>query len=224
MDIRKRSDFVDHDAWLSYVRCHVPVAERAYALACGRTELYKNFYELRNQTFPSEFSQELERIHSLGELEQSYKLDRLNARILADLTELLFNEIPSKAFTADAVAPASSREEIQELLDHLAKKNPYFALWTVYKDGIEGSVKLEDWQEYLSLELGKDTEDELEFTLAMAELERLLLLFQDRNQPLPRLSFERTWFLHHLRPPERMLQTRAVLHMLTAEMASCISA
>ena len=40
----------------------------------------------------------------------------------------------------------------------------------------------------------------------------------------PGLSFERIWFLHSLRGPERMLQTHAVLGMLTAELAACTSA
>src|SRR5271170_3719591 len=175
MDIRKRSEFVDHDAWLAYVRRYVPAAEQAYALACGRTELYKRFCELRNRAFPPEFSQELERIHSPGEVEQSCRLDRLNGRILADLTELLVNESLSIAIKAEPVAHSSPREQIELLLDHLGKNNPYFALWRVYRDGIGKSVNLEDWRDYLNHELGPDAGDKMEFTLAMAELDRLLV-------------------------------------------------
>jgi hypothetical protein len=58
----------------------------------------------------------------------------------------------------------------------------------------------------------------------MVELEKLLSLFHDRNRALPGLSFERIWFLHSLRGPERMLQTRAVLGMLTSELTACTSA
>jgi hypothetical protein len=58
----------------------------------------------------------------------------------------------------------------------------------------------------------------------MVELDKLLSLFHDGNRVLPGLIFERIWFLHSLRGPERMLQTRAVLGMLTAELAACISA
>jgi hypothetical protein len=58
----------------------------------------------------------------------------------------------------------------------------------------------------------------------MVELDKLLALFHDGNRVLPGLAFERIWFLHSLRGPERMLQTRAVLGMLTAELAACTSA
>jgi len=58
----------------------------------------------------------------------------------------------------------------------------------------------------------------------MAELDKLLTLFHDDNRELPSLSFERIWFLHSLRGPERMLQTRAVLRMLTSELTACTSA
>jgi hypothetical protein len=58
----------------------------------------------------------------------------------------------------------------------------------------------------------------------MAELDKLLTLFHHENRELPSLSFERIWFLHSLCGPERMLQTSAVLGMLTAELATCTSA
>ena len=53
---------------------------------------------------------------------------------------------------------------------------------------------------------------------------RLLTLFHDDNLPLPRLAFERIWFLHYLRGPERMAQTCAVLGTLMAELGACTSA
>ena len=49
---------------------------------------------------------------------------------------------------------------------------------------------------------------------AGSELDKLLTLFHDENRVLPGLSFERIWFLHSLRGPERMLQTRAVRECL----------
>ena len=66
--------------------------------------------------------------------------------------------------------------------------------------------------------------DEVAFAHAMVELDKLLGIFRDRNLALPSLGFERIWFLHYLRGPERMAQTRAVLGMLTAELAPCTSA
>lgn len=58
----------------------------------------------------------------------------------------------------------------------------------------------------------------------MVELDKLLNFFRDRDQALPRFTFERVWFLHYLHEPERMLQTRAVLTMLMAEIGACTSA
>ena len=75
--------------------------------------------------------------------------------------------------------------------------------------------------DYLMQEFGSDAGDKAEFTRAMCEWDRILTLFRDRNQELPSLVFERIWFLHYLRGPERMAQTRAVLGMLTAELAAC---
>ncbi len=58
----------------------------------------------------------------------------------------------------------------------------------------------------------------------MADLDKLLLYFRDRNLPLPRYFFERAWFLHYLRGPERMLQTRALLNTLATETGECTCA
>ena len=82
----------------------------------------------------------------------------------------------------------------------------------------------EEWGEYLLQELGTPSVEEIAFAHAMVELEKLLSLFQDGNRVLPGLSFERIWFLDFIRGPERMLQTRAILGMLTAELAACTSA
>ena len=73
-------------------------------------------------------------------------------------------------------------------------------------------------------ELGPEDEDDIAFTKAMADLDKLLLYFRDRNVPLPRYFFERAWFLHYLRGPERMLQTRALLNTLATETGECTSA
>ena len=98
------------------------------------------------------------------------------------------------------------------------------ALWVVYKRGVKDHPVTEEWDEYLLQELGARSAEEIAFAHAMVELEKLLSLFHDGNRVLPGLSFERIWFLHSLRGPERMLQTRAVLGMLTAELAACTSA
>ena len=94
----------------------------------------------------------------------------------------------------------------------------------IYKRAVSDHSIAEDWDEYLLQELGAESAEEIAFAQAMAELDKALSLFRDRNRALPSLSFERIWFLHYLRGPERMAQTRAALGMLTAELTACTSA
>jgi hypothetical protein len=223
MPTRSRVDFETQDEWISYVRDCVPVVEREYVFACGRTELFKSFYEVRKQEFPAEYMQELGRIQTLSEPHRIDSLERLNERIFASLTELLFHEAQPKQVESAALAPVSPKEKVQELLDHLANKNPYFALWVVYKRGLAKS-DTQEWEQYLWQELGPADEDAIAFTKAMADLDKLLLYFRDRNVPLPGYFFERAWFLHYLRGPERMLQTQALLNTLATETGECTSA
>ena len=121
-------------------------------------------------------------------------------------------------------ADQSPQEQIQKLRNHLAQQNPYFRLWIVYKRSVSDYSVAGGWDEYLLQELGSESDEEIAFARAMVELDTLLTLFHDGNLALPSLTFERIWFLHSLRGPERMLQTRAVLGMLTAELAACTSA
>jgi hypothetical protein len=71
------------------------------------------------------------------------------------------------------------------------QKNPYFALWTVYKNGEREQFITEDWHPFLLQQLGTECTEEIEFARAMAELDKLLTLFHDENRVLPGLSFER---------------------------------
>jgi hypothetical protein len=224
MNDKTPSDFRDHDQWLSYVRDNLPASRQAYVLAYGRTELFKSFYEVRKQTFPIEFTEELRRIRELGEPERTDNLEFLNQRIIASLKTFLSHEARPKPVEADESIPESSRDEIDRLLDHLTEKNPYFALWTDHKQGTEGDFDAQRWGDHLSQELGPESERDIAFIRAMVELDQLLLYFRDRNLPLPEYFFERCWFLHHLSGPERMLQTRALLNTLTAEIEACASA
>jgi hypothetical protein len=224
MPIRSRTEFASQDEWTAYVRDFVPVVEREYVLACGRTELFKSFYEVRKQEFPAEYVQELGRIQTLSELHRTDSLERLNERIFAGLTELLFHEAQPKQVESAALAPVSPKEQVQELLNHLAEKNPYFALWIDYKRGLAENSDTNDWDVYLWKELGPADKDAIVFAKAMADLDKLLLYFQDQNVPLPRYFFERAWFLHYLRGPERMLQTQALLNTLATETGECTCA
>ena len=218
------SDFTSHDDWLSYVRREIAVSDRPYALAFGRVELLRSFYLMQGLPFPIPFAQEFERIEMLQDPERTAALEALNGEVLRNLTVRLFNQAQSNASERDSRFLPSPREQIQELRNHLAQQNPYFGLWVVYKRDVKDRSVTEEWDEYLLQELGARSAEEIAFAHAMVELEKLLSLFHDGNRVLPGLSFERIWFLHSLRGPERMLQTRAVLGMLTAELSACTSA
>jgi hypothetical protein len=224
MPIRTRTEFPNQEDWTAYVRDCVPVVEREYVLACGRTQLFKSFYEVRKQNFPVEYARELERIQALSEPDRTESLERLNDRIFASLTELLLHSAPPKQIEGAPPASTSPREQVQDLLNHLAEKNPYFALWIDYKRQCAESVEAKDWDCFLSKELGPEDGDAITFSKAMADLDKVLCYFRDRNLSLPRYFFERAWFLHYLRGPERMLQTRALLNTLAMESGECTSA
>ena len=174
--------------------------------------------------FPIPVAQEFERIKVLQDPERTAALEDLNGEVLQNLTVRLFNQAQSNAPESDSRTLPSPREQIQELRNHLAQQIPYFDLWVVYKRDVKDHPVTEEWREYLLQKLGARSAEEIAFAHAMVELEKLLSLFHDGNRVLPGLSFERIWFLHSLRGPERMLQTRAVLGMLTTELTACASA
>jgi hypothetical protein len=217
------SDFGSHDDWLSYVRSEIAVSEQPYALALGRIDLFRSFYRMRGLPFPAQFAEELERIEMLHDPKRTAALEALNDTILETLTEHFFDRVRPTS-SEDAPHSSSPREKIQELRNHLAQRNPYFRLWASYKIGVTDRRIAEEWDEYVLQELGAESAEEIAFAHAMVQLDKLLALFHDGNRALPGLAFERIWFLHSLRGPERMLQTRAVLGMLTAELAACTSA
>ncbi len=218
------SDFGSHDDWLAHVRREIAVPEQPCALALGRIDLFRSFYLLQGLPFPIPVAQELERIEMLQDPERTAALEALNGEVLRNLTVHLFNQAQSNALESDSRFLPAPREQIQELRNHLAQQNPYFGLWVVYKRDVKDHPVTEEWDEYLLQERGVRGAEEIAFAHAMVELEKLLSLFHDGNRVLPGLSFERIWFLHSLRGPERMLQTRAVLGMLTAELTACASA
>jgi hypothetical protein len=217
------SDFASHDDWLSYVRSEIAISDQPYALAFGRIDLFRSFYRMQGLPFPAQFAEELERIETLHDPKRAAALGALNDTILGSLTKQLFNRVPPTPSEDDSRRP-SPQEQIQKLLDHLAQQNPYFRLWVVYKRCVSDYSVAASWDEYLFQELGTESDEEIAFAHAMVELGSLLTLFYDGNLALPSLTFERIWFLHSLRGAERMLQTRAVLGILTAELAACTSA
>jgi hypothetical protein len=218
------ANFSNHDEWLAYVRSEIPGAEQPRELAMGRTELFRSFYRIRQLEFPSPFAEELECIHKMHEPQRTAALEALNDTIFRSLTKHLF-ECARPTNAGNVVQePVSPQAQIDQLLSHLAQRNPYFARWIEYKNGVADHQMVKKWDEYLLQTLGAESADEVAFAHAMVELDKLLGIFRDRNLTLPSLGFERIWFLPFLRGPERMAQTRAVLGMLTAELAPCTSA
>jgi hypothetical protein len=224
MMTRKRSDFDSHDDWLAHILNELPVPEQGYALASSRMELFRSFYRMQGLPFPAEFAKDLDHIEMLHTPERTTALESLNDVVLRSLTKYLFNRARPTIFQRDAQPPTCPREQIGQLLDHLAQQNPYFALWVIYKRSVSDHSIAEAWSKYIVQELGAESTEEIAFAHAMAELDRILGIFRDQSRALPGLSFERIWFLHYLRGPERMAQTRAVLGMLTAELTACTSA
>lgn len=221
---KTRFDFDGQEDWLAHILRQRPVPERAYALASGRMELFRSFYRMQGLPFPAQFVKDLERIEMLHTPERTAELESLNDVVLRSLTRHLFNRGRSTISERDAQPPTRPREQIGQLLNHLAQKNPYFALCVAYKRSVSDHSIAEDWDEYLRQKLGTASTQEIAFALAMADLDRILGIFRDQNRALPSLSFERIWFLHYLRGPERMAQTRAALGMLAAELTACMSA
>ena len=210
-------DFMNHADWIAYVRQCVPDNEQAYTLANGRTELFRHLYRARKQNLPVEFERERHLIETLTEPARPAALDELNKRILTELTRRLFDLAGVEAPESDAAPAPTARQLLDELVQHLVQKNPYFARWK--EQQVSGEAPLATGTDSDSTEL-KDAE----FASAMSDLDKLLALYWDRDQALPALTFERIWFLHYLREPERIIQTLAVLNMLTAELGPCTSA
>ena len=140
--------------------------------------------------------------------------------------EHLFNRAQAdnlRARSAAADLSAGSRSETCSTIS--GRENPYFALWVVYKRIDTDHSIAEGWDEYL---LQRTREPRARGDRIYARNGRAgqssVTSSTTEIGRFPSLSFERIWFLHYLRGPERMLQTRAVLGMLTAELAACTSA
>src|SRR5260370_25993104 len=132
------------------------------------------------------------------------ELESMNGQIFSKLTEALFDQAQPRITKNEAQTAGTPQQQVRKLLDHLEKKNPYFALWSAYKVNYSEKLDAGSWHDYLCRELRTENNDEVAFACAMAELDKLLGYFEDKNQVLPRYSFERIWFLHSLRERERM--------------------
>ncbi|MGA7829799.1 MAG: hypothetical protein WCA21_02430 [Terracidiphilus sp.] len=223
--LKSPTDFSDPKDWRAYIRETVPPNEVDYTLAFGRTTLFIRFYEGRGLSFPDEFRTELNRIKDIREPERTALLEALNGRIFAAMTQFLLGT--SEAANSETVASAeltSLRETVEHLLDYLTKKNPSFALWTHYTKQIRQTPDAPTWEEFVAKEFSGADDPEVEFTLLMGQLGKILVIFRDRNLVLPALHLERIQFLHHLRGPERNQQARAIVQDLLEVIAPCASA
>jgi hypothetical protein len=167
----------------------------------------------------------LNRIEGLRDPERTESLVALNGRIFAAMTQLI--QRPAEAANHKArlnAAPAIPRGSVEDLLDYLAKKNPNYALWSHYTKQVQQDPDAPSWEEFVEKEFDGADGDEVEFTLLMGQLGKLLLHYRDRNAALPPLYFERIWFLHLLRGAEQNLQARAVVQGLAEAIRSCASA
>lgn len=223
MNQKTRIDFGDHEQWRAYVRREVPPQEQDYVLALGRTELFRRFYEIRGRVFPPGFRQELKQIERHNDPGRTEALASLNDRIFRSLTGMLFAEASPALAQAGAAEGASEPEPIEDVLDELSARNPYFALSAGYRQAFGDRVNAAEWDRYLRRNLGRDAEDEICFARAMMEMYTLLRYFRDRNLQLPMRFRDRVWFLHYLREPERSVQTRAILGTLATEIEACMS-
>ena len=221
MNIKPAIDFSNLEQWTAYVRSEIPPEEQGYVLTLSRTRLFKRFYEVRGRAFPEAFMQEVERIRRLNEPGRTEALVSLNARIFLSLTGMLFAEARPALALLDTARGASEGERIEDVLDELSTRNPYFALCTGYRRAFGDRVNAAEWDRYLRGRLGSDVDDEICFAHAMMEMDKLLRYFRDQNLRLPRHFRDRVWFLHYLREPERSVQTRAILSTLASEIEAC---
>ena len=215
------ADFSGPVEWRTYVAETFPPEERKYALVSGRTTMFLRFYELRKQPFPAEFNLGLDRLKQLPDQAKTDALEALNGRIFAHMIQFLAEAAPQGSGT---IIEASPRETVTELIEYIGKKNPWFALWVRYSNQESGLNSAGNWEEYVHQELNSAEEQEIQFTLLMGQMGRLLDHFRNRNLALPPHYFQRIWFLHNIRGAERNPQARALVHGLLEAMASCTSA
>jgi hypothetical protein len=219
-EVKSPIDFSNHEDWEQYVLETVAAEEVAHELEFGRTRRFIRFYELRNKQFPVKFASELGRLETLTDPDRTDQLRTLNGRIFADMTDFLMEAAPEQN---SIVIDESPCQEIEILLNYIGKTNPWFALWVTYKNRPDELGEL-SWEDCVRQTLTDASEYDIEFALLMSQLGELLYLFRGNQRALPRLSFQRIWFLHYYRSDrsaERNIQARSLVQGLLEEMDSC---
>lgn len=221
--MKNRSEFRNQEEWQAYVRSTIPPEDVPFTLSMGLTDTYREFYEIRSQPFPERFSAEIERISSLPEPERTSKLDALNNNILGDATRFLMTAagIP---LDSEPMYEFTPRGELEGLQEHLRTKNPYFALWTHYRDDVAGQDNAPDWPEYVAKTMGVGADREIDIALLISEMGRCLELYIQHEMRLPKRVYFQLWLLYRSNGPERNAMTRALVQELVEGLEPCGSA
>jgi hypothetical protein len=222
--VKTPNDFRNQEEWRAYVSETVPPEDVPFMLAMGRTGMFREFYEMRSQPFPKRFASEIERVSALAEPFRTKELEALNDTIMGDTVQFLFTAAAGIATECDCPFPTTPREVIDELLEHLRTRNPYFALWTHYKNNVAGQPDALEWHDYVIRTMGVGDQQEIEFALLISELGRCLYLYYQREMALPKRFYFQIWFLHRSNEPERNAMTRALVQELVEGLESCASA
>jgi hypothetical protein len=217
--LRSRLEFRDSESWRTYIEANVPPQDRAYVAAFGLTTLYLQFYLVRNQALPAEFTEELDRLHALQEPERTRALLALNNRIFADMTRLMMQTAPTERGITPAETP---NQNVEKLIIRLEKESPEFAIWCGYKRAQLHDSGLPEWSDYVQALLPHGAAEEAEFILLMGQLGELLRQFQDQRKPLDALLKIRISAVQRERVgAERNLATRLLVHELLEAIAPC---
>jgi hypothetical protein len=219
--VKTPNDFRNQDEWRAFVHETAATEDVPFTLAMGRTGMYRQFYELRSQPFPERFSSEIERISALAEPARTHELETLNNTIMGDMIQFLFTAAVGTSTGGDCPYPITPREVIDQLLEHLRTKNPYFALWTQYKDKVSGRNGASEWRDYVVRTMGVGEDREIEFAHLMSELGRCLNLYHQYEMSLPKHFYFQIWFLYRTNGPERNAMTRALVHELVEGLEPC---
>jgi hypothetical protein len=218
------NDFRNQEEWRGFVQETVAPEDIPFTLATGRTGMFREFYELRSQPFPARFSLAIDRIAALAEPNRTKELETLNDTIMGDMIQFLFTATAGVSSGGGCPYPTTPREVIEELQEHLRTKNPYFALWTHYKDKISGQQGAPEWREHVIKTMGVGEDREIDFALLISEMGRCLELYHQREVVLPKHFYFQIWFLYRSEGPERNAMTRTLVQELVEGLEPCASA
>lgn len=221
--MKRRTEFRNEEDWKAYVQANVPSEHIPFTLSLGLTDTYREFYQMRSQTFPEGFSSEVDRIFKLAEPERTQELEDLNREIMKDATRFLMTAAGIDT-ESEPMHEFTSRGTIEALQEHLRTKNPYYALWTHYQDNVAGLEGDSEWRDYVVKTMGLGADREIDFALLVSEMGRCLDLYHQREMRLPKHFYFQVWFLYRSEGPERNAMTRALVQELVEGLAPCGSA